>query len=256
MSANGPEFNPSMETVESVSGFEVARSSERAGLLKLVIGFGLLATLIFIGIKIYQPGVRDRGDPPLITAENTPFKIVPEDREGAQTPDQDKEVFDVMAGQETSTDIVTLPQPEEPVERAVAEAPVTPEPEPATETPEPQPQAQQDTPDPVVEQPAARPVTTPAPAPAPAPRQTITGDWVVQVASLRSQSEAEATFARIQSANSAILSGYGPDIVRVDLAEKGIYYRARVAGFGSRAEASALCDRLKSAGQSCFVGRR
>jgi cell division protein FtsN len=40
------------------------------------------------------------------------------------------------------------------------------------------------------------------------------------------------------------------------LAEKGIYYRARVAGFGSRADASATCDRLKAAGQSCFVARR
>ncbi|MGB3457575.1 MAG: SPOR domain-containing protein [Litorimonas sp.] len=253
MSSSGPEFNPAMEPVEPVTPFEVARGTERAGLLKLVIGFGILATLIFIGIKIYQPGVRDRGDPPLITAENTPFKIVPEDAGGYQTPDQDKEVFDVMAGEGASNDVIILPQPETPVERPVVRAP---DPDPATETPVTDPAESS-------VQPAVEPDPAPAPreaAPEPV-RQPVTpqpaaSDWVVQVASLRSQAEAEATYARIRGANSAVLSAYSPDIVRVDLAEKGIYYRARVSGFGSRDEAAATCDRLKAAGQSCFVARR
>ena len=91
MSADGPEFNPAMQADEALTPFDVSRSSEKAGLLKLVIGLCLLTALIYIAIKIYQPGVRDRGDPPLITADNTPFKIVPEDPGGIETPDQDKD---------------------------------------------------------------------------------------------------------------------------------------------------------------------
>jgi len=239
MSANGPEFNPVMQPDEPLTPFDVTRTSERAGLLKLVIGFGILLVLAFIVLKLYQPGVRDRGDPPLITAENTPFKIVPEDAGGMQTPDQDKEVFEVMSGNDPSTEVITLPPPEQPVERPTPSQPQTTNPEP------------------VVQQPETRPVVTPPPTrPAATTPATGNSEWIVQVASLRSQAEAETTYATIRARNSAILSPFQRDIVRVDLAEKGIYYRARVAGFGSKADANATCERLKAAGQSCFVTRR
>lgn len=256
MSADGPEFNPVMQPDEPLTPFDVTRTSERAGLLKLVIGFSVLLVLAFIVLKLYQPGVRDRGDPPLITAENTPFKIVPEDAGGLQTPDQDKEVFEVMSGNNPSTDVITLPPPEQPVALPTPsqQRPVQPDPAPTTQQPTVQRPAVQQ---PSVQPPATRPVVTPTPAPAPT-RQPVAGnsEWIVQVASLRSQAEAESTYAAIRSKNSAILSAFRSDIVRVDLAEKGIYYRARVAGFGSRSDASATCDRLKAAGQSCFVARR
>ena len=247
MSSKGPEFNPSMEPVEPVASFDVERSSDRAGLLKLIIGFCVLVTLIFIAIKVYQPGVRDRGDPPLITAENTPFKVVPEDREGFETPDQDKEVFDVMSGESPSTDVVTLPPPEMPVERPIVE---TPDASAVEDDDQPAETTSSSEPAPVTE----APVTQPAPARPDQP--AISGDWVVQVASLRSQAEADATYSRIEAAVTPLLSSYSRDVVRVDLGDKGIYYRARVAGFDTRDSASALCDRLKAAGQSCFVARR
>ncbi|MEL6687250.1 MAG: SPOR domain-containing protein [Pseudomonadota bacterium] len=258
MSSTGPEFNPSMEPVEPVASFDVERSSDRAGLLKLVIGFCVLVTLIFIAIKVYQPGVRDRGDPPLITAENTPFKIVPENTEGFQTPDQDKEVFDVMSGEEPSTDVVTLPMPERPMNRPEADS--VPDsnandPESTGDTPDVETtpaNVTRNDPEPVVETPV-----TQAPAPAPIRNNDATlSDWVVQVASLRSQAEADAAYTRIETAVTPLLSRYNRDVVRVDLGDRGIYYRARVAGFSTRDDASALCDQLKAAGQSCFVARR
>lgn len=248
MSADGPEFNPVMQPDEPLTPFDVTRTSERAGLLKLVIGFGILLVLAFIVLKLYQPGVRDRSDPPLITAENTPFKIVPDDVGGMQTPDQDKEVFEVMSGNNSSTDVITLPPPEQPVELPQSTQEPTAQSAPVIVRP---------TPEPVAQQLVTRPVVTPQPA-RPTPSQPATGnsEWIVQVASLRSQAEAEATYASIRAKNSSILSSFRSDIVRVDLAEKGIYYRARVAGFGSRADANATCERLKAAGQSCFVARR
>lgn len=253
MSADGPEFNPVMQPDEPLTPFDVTQTSERAGLVKLLFGAGFLLALALIVMKLYQPGVRDRGDPPLITAENTPFKIVPEDAGGMQTPDQDKEVFEVMSGNEASTDVITLPAPEQPV--AMPTPGTTPSEEPAVQpTPVTKPPVTQV---PVTRQPVTRPVVTPAPAPVVAtPPAAGNSDWIVQVASLRSQAEAEATYAQIKARNNAILSAFRSDIVRVDLAEKGIYYRARVAGFASRADATTVCDRLKAAGQSCFVARR
>ena len=256
-----PEFNPVMEADEPLQPFDVHDSSERAGLIKLLAAAGILLALAFIVMKLYQPGTRARTDPPLITADNTPFKVVPEDVGGAQTPDQDKEVFEVMDGASPSTDVVTLPAPEVPISI------------PRPTTPEPEPEPEQATPSPTVERPARTPEPTPEPAPQrPAVQRPVTppitvpdrgpvpsgggSDWVVQVASLRSQGEAETTFNRIKAANAAVLGPYGSDIVRVDLAEKGIYYRARVDGFGNKAEAAAACDRLKAAGQACFVTKR
>ena len=270
-----PEFNPVMDADEPLQPFDVHENGERAGLLKLLAAFGVLLALAFIVLKLYQPGTRARTDPPLITADNTPFKVVPEDRGGAQTPDQDKEVFEVMGGAEPSTDVVTLPAPEVPItvpSREPANPPAS-EPEQATPAPTPAPAQQrpaQQRPAPNRPRPGTNPVTegpspTPAPppvrpAPEPAPPTPTPSsggsDWVVQVASLRTQAEADATFARIKAANTAILAPYGSDIVRVDLGEKGIYYRARVDGFGNKAEAAAACDRLKAAGQSCFVAKR
>lgn len=249
MSEEGPEFNPAMRPDEPLTPFDVTRTSERAGLLKLVIGFGLLLVLAFIVMKLYQPGVRDRGDPPLITAENTPFKIVPEDTQGTQTPDQDKEVFDIMSGEDPSTDVITLPPPETPVDLPVAENdPVTIDMGDTdfgdTDTTVSEPVVADPEPAPIIEQPRNDPPALGS------------SDWIVQVASLRSQAEADRTYAAIRSRHSGIIEAYAPDIVRVDLGEKGIYYRARVSGFASRADANATCERLKAAGQSCFVARR
>ena len=263
MSGTTPEFNPTMETSERLQPFDVHESSERAGLIKLVVGFGILLALAFIVMKLYQPGTRARTDPPLITAENTPFKIVPEDAQGKQTPDQDKEVFDVMSGGQPSTDIVTLPAPEVPI--ALPEASTSSSEEetaPPTQTAQtPEPQAQVNTAQPAQSEPAPAPAieipTERQPVPAAVASVSNGGsEWVVQVASLRTHAEAEATFANIQTKNASILANYGVDIRRVDLAEKGIYYRARVDGFADRSAAAATCDQLKAAGQACFVTRR
>ncbi|GLQ20229.1 SPOR domain-containing protein [Algimonas porphyrae] len=251
MTTNGPEFNPAMQAEEPLTPFDVTRSSDRSGLFKLVIGVLLLLAVAFIVLKIYQPGVRDRADPPLITADNTPFKIVPDDPGGLQVPDQDKEVFDMMAGTEPSRDIVTLPQPETPVDRTT----ITPETtNDGTDPVAVEPLQPAETSPPAVRQPVETPVVRPDPAPATQPPATPS-DWVVQVASLRSQAEADRTYDAIANRHSA-LSGYQRDIVRVDLAEKGIYYRARVSGLASKSAADDVCRQLKAAGQACFVTRR
>jgi cell division protein FtsN len=90
---------------------------------------------------------------------------------------------------------------------------------------------------------------------APAPRVTASSGsrFHVQVASQKSESDAESSFRGIQSKYSGVLGGQPHVIRRADLGSKGTYYRAMVGPFGSREQAVQLCSSLKSAGGDCVV---
>lgn len=103
-----------------------------------------------------------------------------------------------------------------------------------------------------------------APAPAPrvasappqaAPQASGGSGYAVQLSSRRSEGEAQAAFRALQSKFPGQLGSREPLIRRVDLGEKGIYFRAMVGPFGNSDEANRLCSSLKSAGGSCFVQR-
>ena len=116
MTSNNDHFSPDMETEdETLTPFDVRDSSGRQGLIKLLIGTVVLLAIAFLLLKFYQPGTRDRDTPPLITAENTPFKVTPEDQEGMQVPDQDRGVFDVMKGETPEETVTEAQAPEIPI---------------------------------------------------------------------------------------------------------------------------------------------
>lgn len=97
---------------------------------------------------------------------------------------------------------------------------------------------------------------TAAPAEA-SPVQTASiapGSYVVQVASLPSEAEAQKSYKSLSGKYGSVIAGRGVDIKKADIAGKGTYYRVRIPA-GSRDEANALCSRLKSAGGSCLVTR-
>ncbi|MDX1581669.1 MAG: SPOR domain-containing protein [Alphaproteobacteria bacterium] len=77
----------------------------------------------------------------------------------------------------------------------------------------------------------------------------------VQLASRRNEEDARAQWRLVRGAHPDILRGYAPKLEQADLGEKGIFYRLQVSPFATFAEAEALCARLKSAGQDCFVTR-
>jgi hypothetical protein len=78
------------------------------------------------------------------------------------------------------------------------------------------------------------------------------GSYLVQVSSQRSEAEAQSAFASLQAKFPSQLGGKQPVIRKVELGEKGTYYRAMVAA-GSSAEAAELCSGMKAAGGSCLV---
>ena len=104
--------------------------------------------------------------------------------------------------------------------------------------------------------------SAPAPARSAAPQRTAAvaapaaasgGGYGVQVSAQRSEEEAQAAFRSLQGKFPSQLGGRQPFIKRVDLGEKGIYFRAMVGPFGSSGEAGELCSSLKTAGGTCLV---
>jgi cell division septation protein DedD len=98
--------------------------------------------------------------------------------------------------------------------------------------------------------PAANPppivaVNTPPPA----------GSYVVQVAAQKTEADAAATWQQLQQKYPTVLGSQQASIRRVDLGERGVFYRAQVGPFGSRAQASEVCQSLKAAGGECVIQR-
>ena len=122
---------------------------------------------------------------------------------------------------------------------------------------------------------AAIPIPTPAPAAvatsaptrtasiptatAAAPSVTASappaGAYVVQLVSNKSEAEAQSAFKTLQAKYPSVLGNRTALIRRVELGDKGTYYRAQVGPFTNADQASALCDNLKAAGGQCIVQR-
>ena len=102
--------------------------------------------------------------------------------------------------------------------------------------------------------PPATPVAKPA-TPIAAQPAAAGGSVVLQIGAYKSQADANTAWTIYKSKHDALLSGYSPDVQQADLGEKGTWYRLRIAGFPSRDVASALCDRLKADGGTCFLGK-
>jgi len=234
---------------EELVPFDVRDYSGKRAMWMLIglIVLALIAALIIF--NLYQPGTRDRDAPPKISADNTPYKIEPEDRQGEVTPNQDKEIYDAMNGNASTDEVTNRINVEEPIEMpdsatVIVEGQETETQEPETKTPEPVKVEEQ-------------PVKTPAPV----VRQPVVAsgnsDYVVQVASVRTEADAQRIWSGVQSKFAGIMpSGSSSDVKRVDLGDKGIYYRLRVIGLADQDAAKRLCDAMKARDQACFVTRR
>ena len=120
-----------------------------------------------------------------------------------------------------------------------------PIPKPAIEPkPEPTPQEKTTT--------SAGSAPVPVPESLPAARQ----DYMVQLSASRSRALARSVYARFQAEHDDLLGRRDPLILRVDLGDRGIFYRVNVAGFATKAAADSFCADLKKRGQDCLVRRQ
>jgi hypothetical protein len=134
-------------------------------------------------------------------------------------------------------------------------APVKPPVQVATAKPLPAPAVMK--PPPAVTKPAPAPVTVAkaAPAPVPASVSTASGAYVAQIAAFKSQAEAEAGWETFKKNHSGTLGGLSPNIVSVDLGEKGTWFRLRTGSFSDKAAAVDFCSKLKAEGASCLPAK-
>lgn len=106
--------------------------------------------------------------------------------------------------------------------------------------------------------PAAAPApapAAPAASPAAAPATAVAGAYVVQIASVRSEAEAQATWRSMQGKYPGLLSNQPFTVKRADLGDRGVYYRAQVGSFSGREDAVKLCEALRAQGGDCMVQR-
>jgi hypothetical protein len=80
-----------------------------------------------------------------------------------------------------------------------------------------------------------------------------TSGYLVQLASQKSESEAQSAFRSLQAKFPNELGSRQPVIRKADLGTKGVFYRTMVGPFRSAQEASQFCASYKAAGGQCVV---
>jgi hypothetical protein len=239
----------------------------------------------------YDQGVRQAAPPgatPLIKADTAPTKVRPEQPGGMDVPHQDALVLNTLPdADKTGAAPVErlLPPAETPLPRPSATAPAA-APVASTATPPlppkilPAPTAVPGAVTPVIPAPlqtaspsaptpqaaptqmaavppAPRPPvqTAAAVAPKPAPAAAPTGSgYRVRLVSVRSQDQTGQEWARLQRAYPQLAS-LQMSVTRVDLGEKGIWFRIHAGPLGDAHAASQLCDAItaKDKSQGCLV---
>ncbi len=181
--------------------------------------------------------------PPLQTAAGPPRKT-PAAEEAQQPPAGPQAA---PASQPEAVPEPVLPEPK--AETRLAPEPPAPPPKTPTEAPAEAPAVA-----PTVAPPSAA-TREPAPLVAALP-DAKTGAFVVQLAALRAKDGAEPAWARLRKAHPVLLGDRELTIQRVDLGDRGIFYRVQAGFFSDRAGARGLCNALKARGQDCLVVKR
>ncbi len=93
----------------------------------------------------------------------------------------------------------------------------------------------------------------PAAAPAAATTAEGGGEWAVQLAAPRSEADAQSAIAKLKGKYADALGDSALSIHQADVKGQTIY-RVRVSGL-TRADAGALCSKLKAGGGDCFIAK-
>ena len=206
-------------------------------------------------------------EPLVVQAPTTPARIKPENAGGLVPPNQDKEVFNriapgaVPAQPEKLLPVAVTPKlpanglplpasPPKETEAAKTPTPLQPGlPAAAPAVNEPKVPA-----NPPNVQPATNTPTATESGPSIASlienMSGPTGGWRIQVASVKSEDVAKSTWARLQSAHGDSLANLRMQAVRVDLGDRGVWYRVQ-AGPLDEKQAHSVCASLKSRKADC-----
>ncbi len=201
-------------------------------------------------------------EPLVVQAPTTPTRTKPENAGGLVPPNQDKEVFNrISPGAVQTQPEKLLPGPVNP--RLPANglpAPAAPKEAEPAKTPTPV-QTASSTTGGATSAPAAvqptdiKPGTTESGPTIASLIENMSGPtagWRVQVASVKNEDVAKSTWARLQSAHGDVMANLKMQAVRVDLGDKGVWYRVQ-AGPLDEKQAQGVCTTLKSRKADCVT---
>jgi cell division septation protein DedD len=258
-----------------------------AGLAMVIAVMGIFAGVVWYS---YPREAAREGEAPLVQADAGPYKTAPEDPGGMDIPNRDSTVFDTLRADNGGAEPVEhlLPPPEQPLPHEQVFAGLKTE-VPASvmegDTPEAA-QAAADEPEAVASLPQPEEETTPAPVetaktPAPVPAakpahvetaekeralsdtapasgaeapKEAKGGYYAQLASVRSEQDAQAAWGRINKKYGGLFGDASHRVEKADLGARGVYYRLQ-AGPVSEAQARAICDAMGAKG-GCLVVKR
>lgn len=232
---------------------------------------------------------------PLISRPQQPVKVLPAGMNEVDVKSQDRSVYDVLAKNEPkeentniveSTETPNLEAIEKLVEDVVANAPETPTPEvesltavavaPVAEVKEELKTEETKIEETKTEAAVAVAEKTVAPEPvkeevkveevkkeevakvaeATKPVNEIKkGTWSVQLMSSPNKPAVEKSWTTM-SKKYSVLKDLPYEVEKADLGAKGVFYRLKAGSLPTKAEATALCSKLKAAGGSCFVVKK
>jgi len=256
---------------------EIDEERSRVPLL-IVIALVVLAAFAGVVWLAYNQGVaRGRaGTSIVIEAPNGPVRVAPTDA-GSPTPYTGLKVYsqpippDQEAQSSTLAPQVRAPVtteapparlvPAAPPPRVASQAPAAPPitaapPALRTVPPAAAPQAPRPVQVAAPPAPTAPPPGAPAPLPARPPatanNAAVSGAAVLQIGAFENEAAANGAWTRFRSRYDSA-GTLSPDIQKVDLGAKGIWYRLRAGPFADRTAAVDACVKLKAAGATCFV---
>ncbi|MFG1480810.1 SPOR domain-containing protein [Xanthobacter sp. V4C-4] len=271
---------------EEVYDGEARRRKGRSALLLVASVLGIIvagtAGVFAYRMAVHGPSSSASNGPPVIRADTAPSKIVAPPSTTPQDAQQ-KLIYDRVGGTASGNEKM-LPREEQPVDVAAAAMRASPsmatdpvinslstEPKrvrtltvradgsiapeaPASNGPSAGVQALQAYA--ASQMPGAPPtmVNVPGAAAKPAtPAVSRSGDFVVQVASQRSEADAMGSWKALQTRYPNLLGSYVASVKKADLGDRGIYYRAQVGPFASKDQANELCQALRGQGGDCMV---
>jgi len=262
----------------------LSRVNRRRGqILTALVSVAAIASFASVVWWAHNQDVRAGGkglEPLVVQASSEPTRVKPENAGGLTPPNQDKEVYNRIQPGTVPTQpekllpastapslpangVMPTPAAPKPVDAAPATTGKTPTPilststSPAAQAPmQSPPAAPAATPSaapPVADQPAAAPENgSPTIASLIDNMSGAVGGWRVQVASVKSEDVAKSTWARLQNAHGDVLASLRMQPVRVELGEKGVWYRVQ-AGPLDEKQAQSICGTLKTRKADCVV---
>jgi len=254
----------------------LSRVNRRRGqILTAMVSFAAIASFGSVVWWAHNQDVKAGGkglEPLVVQASPSPTRIKPENAGGLVPPNQDKEVYNrIQPNTVPVQPEKLLPMPETPKlpPGGILPTPAPPKEPEAAKTPTPMQTASAAAPATTAATPAPTPAAPPASPPVadkPATPQAAgpsiaslidnmsgpTGGWRIQIASVKSEDIAKSTWARVSTANGDVLANLKMQPIRVDLGEKGVWYRVQ-AGPLDEKQAQSVCGTLRTRKSDCVA---